>query len=102
DVFMHKSMAIGRPKCRIYNEISDCNRENHHRERIDAERFSYDEDVSSIGQGVFSSQIREIPWYSEMLSDTFQSIGENENEFDLYRVYVEYPYLPSSIALIWE
>jgi len=102
DVFLHKSMALGRPKCRIYNDISDCNRNNHSRKRVDAERFRYDEDVSSIGQGVFSSQIREIPWYSKMLSDTFQSIGINENEFDLYRVSVEFPYLPSSIALIWE
>ncbi len=102
DVFVHKNLALDLPKCRIYNDISDCNSKNHNRERIDAERFRYDEDVSSIGQGVFCSQIREIPWYTKMLSDTFQYLGMDQDEFDMYRVHVEYPYLPSSISLIWE
>ncbi|MCK5132638.1 MAG: hypothetical protein KAR40_10870 [Candidatus Sabulitectum sp.] len=102
DVFVHKSIRLGSPKCRVCNELAGSQSNKHHHARADAERFRYDEEVTNMGLGVFCSQIREIPWYTEMLSETFQFLQLKEEEFEMHRVCVEYPYLPSSIGLIWE
>ncbi|MCK5116858.1 MAG: hypothetical protein KAR44_09680 [Candidatus Aegiribacteria sp.] len=102
DVFISKDEHRGLPDISVYSDLLFCNAETKlHWMRMDIERMPFDEKVMHIGRGAYCSQLPGVPWYSNMIIDVFHRIGLDENEFDVFRVRIEHPYLPSEVTLTW-
>ncbi len=101
DSFVHRELGIDNPRIRVFNQIDlphnpVCDRAYR---KDDKYRFKYDENLIKLTGGALSAQISEISWYSEMVADIFEIIGEKSEEYDLFRVKIEYPYIPSLVMM---
>lgn len=101
DVFIHRNSRTVDPQVMVYNDLSIVGRDQPLSNRSPSERLTFDERILHLGRGIFCSQLRDISWYTDMVSDVFHRIGENDEEYDLFRVRIEYPILPSSVVLEW-
>lgn len=99
DLFLHRDMNFTKPEVKVYNDLEEIKDIPTRANRPDEYRFPFDEKITHMGRGAFCSQIREAAWYSEMIMDTFKKLGENDEEYDLYRVRIPYPYIPGTILL---
>jgi hypothetical protein len=70
--------------------------------RSQRERLPTDSSVRFMGRGISASYLHEVRRYEEILRDAFSRRGLDDTKYDLYRVKLEYPVIPSTIAVIWE
>lgn len=101
DVFVHTDNNFSTPEVSVYNDLRMSGVRDPSIERSDDERLPHDESVIYAGKGAYSSHFREIPWYSKMIKDLFDKSGEDNTKYDLYRVKIKYPYIPSSVEIQW-
>jgi hypothetical protein len=56
--------------------------------------------VESMGRGLGAWTTPEIPRYEELLAFAFESRGLRPEDFDGYRVRIEFPLLPTGVSLV--
>jgi hypothetical protein len=102
DAFIHKEYEISDPSVMVYNLIDQPDNPLTERvtDRGEKYRFHFDEKLIQLSGGALSAQISEIPWYSEMVSDIFKTMGENDEDYNLFRVKIQYPYIPSMVVIV--
>ncbi len=71
-------------------------------ERSDRERLPTGSEVRFMGSGIQASYLHEVRRYEDMLHDAFGRREFDDTRYDLYRVKLEYPVVPSTVAVIWE
>jgi hypothetical protein len=71
-------------------------------ERSDRERLPTGADVKFMGTGIQASYLHEVRRYEEMLRDAFGRRDLDDSRYGLYRVKLEYPVVPSTVAVVWE
>ncbi|HYE62952.1 MAG TPA: hypothetical protein VD997_13230 [Phycisphaerales bacterium] len=55
------------------------------------------ERVQDLGRGIGLAQTPDLPGYQELAASVFQLLGENPDEYELYRARVAYPPMPTSV-----
>ena len=71
-------------------------------DRSDRERLPTGAEVRYMGTGIKASYLHEVRRYEEMLRDAFARRELDHSEYDLYRVKMEYPVVPSTVAVVWD
>ncbi len=94
DHIVHKSIfPEARRELRVYSElISDTSRD-------DRDRLEVSEKIENLGRGLLRVRTAEIPRYAEILAMSFERIGLDPNEFDVFRVRMRYPPMPASVMM---
>jgi hypothetical protein len=62
-------------------------------------RVPVSETVEHLGRGSSGAHTPDVPRYAEMVRYVFKRLGWDEKLFDLYRVRMEYPFIPTSIIM---
>ena len=57
------------------------------------------ERVAFLGSGVLNVQIREMPNYPEVIEHAFTRLGWQSEEFDCYRLQMQYPPIPTALIV---
>jgi hypothetical protein len=57
------------------------------------------ETIEHLGAGVEILRAPEIPRYEEMISCAFERLGWNGSEFEVYRLRIPYPLIPTGIFI---
>lgn len=65
----------------------------------DADALPAPERISRLGRGVALAQSPDIPDYRELASWVFGSLGEDPEEYDLFRVRMAYPPMPATVMV---
>ena len=65
----------------------------------DADALSVSEPVTRLGRGVSLSQTPDIPGYSDLASAVFDALGVDADDYDLYRVRLPFPPMPTTVML---
>lgn len=71
-------------------------------EEKDRYRRAVSEKVEHLGGGVEAAQTPEIPRYSRLLRHVFDRLRWNAGDFEVYRVRMEFPFVPSSVVIVHE
>ncbi len=98
DLFFHETMAetmAGNPKARMLFDYYTRGGALVYRSERDTVPMNIK--PLMIGSGIGCAYTPHIPAYSEMLSDVFQCLRWDPDEFVVYRTRVEFPVLPSSL-----
>lgn len=102
DVFVHESIFEGRtPHAVVYNtsidglaNINDASR--------DHSRLDLPLRVETLGAGVSSTRVSDIPRYTELLRSVMSTRGLNEKQFRHYRCQQDFPLYGSQLYLAWD
>lgn len=65
----------------------------------DADSLSVAERVVPLGMGVSLAQTPDIPGYRELASSLFRTLGAAPDDYELYRVRLRYPPMPTTVML---
>lgn len=98
DLFMHESV-FGRlaPQVRVYSELLDqAPYPTGGRERG---ILPLREEVIYLGKGPMVAHSPAVPRYTEMAAFVFERLGWDGERFDLYRVSMRFPVVPSLVVL---
>ncbi len=60
------------------------------------------EPVAYLGKGCSVLYTPDVPGYAELGRYVFERLGADPEQFDLYRCRVEYPVLPSTVAMAFD
>jgi hypothetical protein len=63
------------------------------------DRMPIFETVQRLGKGLSGIRTPDVPRYSEMAAYVFKRLGWDPTRFDLYRARMEYPPLPTTVAV---
>ena len=58
--------------------------------------------VSYLGKGPSVLHTPDVPRYAQMGRYVFERVGWDGDRFDVYRCRVEYPVMPSSVAMCFD
>lgn len=65
----------------------------------DADALSVSDAITPLGRGVALAQTPDIPAYADLAAAVFRSIGADPAEYDLHRVRVPYPPMPTTVMV---
>jgi hypothetical protein len=65
-------------------------------------RRAVGERVEHLGRGVECAQTPEVPRYAKLLRHAFKRLDWDADAFDVYRVRMEFPFVPSSLVIVHE
>jgi hypothetical protein len=85
------------PRLRMFGEIAG--RPLYWNLRSQRDRLPVPETVEPRGSGVEALSTPEVPRYPEMVEHVCDRLGWDVETFDVYRVHMEYPYVPSMISI---
>jgi hypothetical protein len=68
----------------------------------EAQQLEPREPVARLGKGCSVLYTPDVPGYVEMGRYVFDRLGADPERFDVYRLRVEYPLLPSTVAMAFE
>ncbi|MFG0253016.1 MAG: hypothetical protein ACF8NJ_09105, partial [Phycisphaerales bacterium JB038] len=94
DLFVHEGTGISLPP--DFQLYGDLNREGDAYERSERERLPIDEPLQHLGRAMSATYSPQVPRYTELVEWVYQRLGWRREEFDLYRVRLEFPVIPSS------
>ncbi len=100
DLFVHEGTGISLPP--DFQHYGDLNREGDAHERSDRERLPVDDPMQHLGRDRSATYSPQMPRYTELVEWTFSQLGWRREEFDLYRVRLEYPVIPSSARFFFD
>jgi len=61
------------------------------------DRLPLAENVEFLGAGADAVDAVAVPWYPKMARFAFNRMGWSESEFDVYRLTVPYPPIPTTV-----
>jgi hypothetical protein len=68
----------------------------------EAQELEPREPVARLGKGCSVLYTPDVPGYADLGRYVFQRLGADPERFDVYRLRVEYPLLPSTVAMAFE
>lgn len=94
DHIVHKSIFPGvKRELRVFSElISPTSRD-------ERDRLEVSEELQHLGRGMLRVRTADVPNYADILNSAFTRIGMDPNDFDVYRVRMRYPPIPSSVMV---
>jgi hypothetical protein len=94
DHIVHKSIFSGVSReLRVYSELlNDSSRDE--RDRLDVS-----DRLQHLGRGLLRVRTADVPDYADLLEESFNRIGMDPADFDVYRVRMKYPPLPASVMV---
>jgi hypothetical protein len=98
DEFIHEDLfGPIQPELRIYSDLGDSPRPRI-TQRADDRLPAY-EKVQYLGKGLSGMRTPDVPRYAEMVEYVFDRLGWDSARFDLYRVHIEYPPVPTMVTM---
>jgi hypothetical protein len=88
----------GSPEVEVYGELSGD--ASWYTRNLRGLRVPISVQVEAMGSGLGAWTTPEIPRYEELLSFAFESRGLRPEDFDGYRVRIEFPLLPTGVSLV--
>jgi hypothetical protein len=67
--------------------------------RLECDRIPIHERVEYLGTGLENLAVAELPRYADMVRYAFERLGWDSQRFDVYRVRMKYPPIPSGILM---
>ncbi|MHC4420815.1 MAG: hypothetical protein ACYS1E_09495 [Planctomycetota bacterium] len=102
DVLVHEDVYPGsEPALLIYDTVLDGVANVNDRTR-DADRLDLLESVNSLGRGIATIRVAEIPNYVELVRHVFDRMGWNDRQFRGYRCRIDYPIYGSQVAMAFD
>jgi len=65
----------------------------------DADALSVSESVVKLGHGLAMAQAPDLPGYQDLAGSVFDRLGVNPDEYELYRVRMAYPPMPTTVMM---
>ncbi len=65
----------------------------------DADALSVSDKVTRLGRGVSLAQTPDIPAYGDLAASVFRTLGDDADDYDLYRVRMQYPPMPTTVMV---
>lgn len=97
DVFVHKALGWSRkPRLTVLSDHRGGDPVFFGR---DSDRLSVQESVLHLGTGPTVVETPDVPRYQQMVRYTLARLEQNGDDFDVYRCRLEYPVMPSSVAV---
>jgi hypothetical protein len=95
DLIVHRGM-LGRlnPTAHMFGDLFD---RGFNDPPVEADRLPLAEQVEYLGSGADALSTPEVPRYPEMVRFAFDRVGWPESEFDVYRLRIAYPPIPSTV-----
>lgn len=99
DLLVHPDLGIG-PDL-DFAVYGDLNRHEASTERSERDRLSIGESVQRLGRSESAAYTPHVPSYGEMIAWVCNRLGWQRDHFDLYRVRLEYPVIPSTARFLF-
>ena len=95
DLVIHRDM-LGRlnPTAHMFGDLFD---QGFNDPPLEVDRLPLAEKVEFLGSGADAVYAAELPRYPEMARFAFDRVGWPESEFDVYRLCVPYPLIPTTL-----
>ena len=95
DLIIHRDM-LGRlnPTAHMFGDLFD---QGFNDPPLEVDRLPLVEKVEFLGSGADAVHAAEVPRYREMARFAFDRVGWPESEFDVYRLRVPYPLIPTTL-----
>jgi hypothetical protein len=94
DHIVHRDLFPGAKRdLRIFSELVSPTT------RDDRDLLTVSEHLQHLGRGLDRVMIADVPRYAELLEETFSRIGQNPGDFDVYRVRMRFPPIPTSVMV---
>jgi hypothetical protein len=101
DLILHRGLFDGaQPMARVFSELSGP--VVGHESLSHLEQLPMTVTVKQLGCGPDVSACSDVPKYTELLRWTFERLGWDGGDFDVYRARMLYPVVPSSVVLTVE
>ncbi len=65
----------------------------------DSDGLSVSDTISNLGRGLSLTQSPDLPGYREMAQDIFTRLGLDPDEYELYRIRMAYPPMPTTVMV---
>ncbi len=100
DIIIHRNV-LGRlaPQADMFADLFD---QAFDRRPADLDRLPLHEGVEYRGGGSLAVQTPDVPRYPEMIRFAFDRLGWPDAEFDVYRLQIPYPPIPTAIRILQE
>lgn len=99
DQFVHEDLfGQAEPEFHAYRDLDVLGRRAALQQRH-ADRIPVFESVDHLGRGLGSAWTPDVPHYLEMVQSAFELLGWDPARFHHYRVGMEYPPLPTTVAM---
>jgi hypothetical protein len=94
DHFVHRDLFpdVQRELC-VFGEL------NSPITQSDDDRLPVSEKIEHLGHGVSAARTPDIPGYAQLLRSVFANAGWNPEEFDLFRIRMAFPPMPTSVVI---
>lgn len=94
DLFCHRNLFAGMPReARVFSDLHGPMASS------ESDRLSINTELQDLGMGFGKSQCRDVPGYPALVRDIFDRLGQNADEFRLYRIAMVYPPMPASVMV---
>jgi hypothetical protein len=94
DHIVHKSLFPGvERRLRVYSELTTQQAREEH------DLIPVPERLDHLGSGLSRVRTADVPRYAELLNHVFDRIGQDPDEFDVYRIRMPYPPIPASVMV---
>ncbi|GMV27384.1 MAG: hypothetical protein AMXMBFR58_34150 [Phycisphaerae bacterium] len=94
DMFVHRSLFAGvERELRVFSDLGSNIAFGEDDALLAPERIVH------LGRGVGLAQTPDIPGYTDLARAVFEALGADASEYDLYRVCMAYPPMPSSVMI---
>ncbi len=99
DQFVHRDLfGPIEPRLEVYNDLLVDPRQPSAQRAGD--RIPVFETVQHLGKGLSSIRTPDVPRYVEMVGYVMERMGWEADQFDVYRVRIEFPPLPTTVAML--
>jgi hypothetical protein len=97
DLIVHEGLfGHVRPSVDVHNDMMAMDFPDENRS---LELMPHAETVNYLGKGPSVLSTPDIPRYADMARHVFEQLGLDGDRFDVYRCRIEYPIMPSSVAI---
>lgn len=102
DLFVHEDLfGVLKPELAVYSQLAGgppvLPLESRERDRLLTWEW-----VEYLGKGPSVVHAPHVPRYTEMIGYTLEKLGWDGKRFDVYRVRMQYPVIPSSVLVTYE
>jgi hypothetical protein len=94
DHIVHRSLfPQAQRELRVYSELVSPTT------RDERDRLEVSETLQHLGRGLLRVRTADVPGYAELLAEAFERIGQDPDEFDVFRTRLRYPPMPASVMV---